>query len=398
MVCLGTAGALATTPAGALAAPHRHLAAAPKAVAHPRGFFVSGSSGRATSSTAQSALVRDSRGGQHVITSTPSSTPNQGHLVYLTRQAGAKHWTSHPIPGLRPTNGGIGVEEHVSVDGKRIEVVIYECDGVFAADTNLTASRMPEPTQIIAENNCATATAGSDDPPRADAIAIYARDIGVLLPDPKQDNRPALFVGTPGQDNFLPGDAIPTTDGITIDQITRDPYTGKIIAVGQGSDATTEGIYVTEQGEFRGTWSAPVRIASLNSATTDFTVESVTSFKNSIWVGLERPTVDGVHPTHTLYLVHGTSANEWDGAIPLPHATSHDTSLRLLTNPATGHLHAAFTRVVLSSKANKSGILQEARTGNKWSQPRYITHWYLDTADQITINAAGRAVIGYEQG
>jgi hypothetical protein len=384
MAALGVTGAVATAP---VASAH--------AAAHPKGFFVS-DSGQATASTAPSALVRDTDGGEHVITSATSSTASMSHLVYVTRRHGATHWTSHAIPGLRPNAGGIKVEEHLSVDDRRIVVVIYECDGVFTADVNLSAVRMPEPTQVVADNNCATATKTSDDPPTANAVALFDRRLGILLPDPKQDNRTALFVGTPGQTAFTAGGSIPTTDNVTIDQLARDAFTGRLIAVGQGTDGTDEGVYVTEQSEFGDTWTTPVRIATLNRATSDFTIESVTSFKNSIWVGLQRPTIAGSHPKHTLYLVHGISG-EWDGAIALPHSTSQDSSLRLLLNPATGHLHAAFTRVVPSSKTKKSGILQEARVGSKWSQPKYFTHWYRDVADQITINAAGKAVVGYEQ-
>jgi hypothetical protein len=397
MAALGVTGVIATAPAGAVTAGHQHRAASTHAVAHPKGFFVS-DSGQATSSTAPAALVRDADGGEHVITSDPSSTVGMSHLVYVTRHQGATHWTSHAIPGLRPNAGQIKVEAHLSEDNTRVVIVMYECDGVFIADAGIRAVRMAEPTQVIAEDNCATATATSNDPPIADALAIPGREVDILWPDPNQGNQQELFLGTPGTRLSGASNPIPTTDDITIDQVTQDPYTSDFVAVGQGTDGTSEGVYVTELLDegYDGTWTTPVRIASLNSPTSDFAIESVTAAKGSIWVGLQRPTVVGVQPKHTLYLVHGISG-EWGGAIPLPHSTAQDGSLRLLLNPATGHLHAAFTRVVLSSKTNKSGIMQEARVATKWSQPTYFTHWYRDVADQITINQAGRAVIGYEQ-
>jgi hypothetical protein len=396
LAACGLLAAAVAAPAGASSTAAHHGAVAAKRVAHPNGFFVTDSSRAATSSTGEAALVRDSEGTEHVITSVASTTPDKGHLVYLTRKSGATKWTSHAISGLRPTNGGIRIEAHLD-PADHVVVVIYECDGVYMASASPRATRMPEPTLVLAKSNCATAKAASDNPPTADAYATYNSSVGVLLPDPAQDNRQAIYTGEPGNSSIHITTAIPATDDITVSQVTYDAGSSEVVAVGEGTDGTTKGIYALKNRYYGGAWTQPVRIATLNSATADFRIESVTSYRNVIWVGLERPAVGGVAPKHRLYVVHGTASGQWDGLIPLPHATAKDSSLRLLINPDTRTLHAAFTRVTPGSHVAKSGIMQEARTGGRWSTPKYFTHWYRDVADEITINSAGKAVVSYEQ-
>jgi hypothetical protein len=135
------------------------------------------------------------------------------------------------------------------------------------------------------------------------------------------------------------------------------------------------------------TWSNPRLVASLNSPTDDFQVESLSAFHRSTYVGLSRTS------GHVgLFLVHGTKSGQWGGAIRLAHSSSADTSLRLYTNPDTGHLHAAFTR---HSPRKQRGIQQETRGDKGWTKPKQFSHSGRDIAQQITINPAGRAVVGY---
>lgn len=373
--------------------------AAASASAHPKGFFVTGQ-GRVTSTPNPSALVRDPNGGLHVITSvrSPSATGDRGHIVYITRQPGQKHWLSHPIPGLRPL-AGIRVEEHLNFAGNRVFAVIYECDGIYAMDTTLKSSRMPEPSLMQPLDTCdhpGGATGGSA-PPTARAVPLPSGgEIGVLLPDPAQDNRLAIFTGSPGS-TFTPDTAIPTANGFAPKQMTIDQWSGRITIIGLGTDGTNVGIYDISRPWWEPTWTAPVRIATLNGTSNNYQIQSVVAYKSSVWVGLLKASNAGSHPRTGLYLVHGDSSGQWSGAIALPHSTSHDTALRLAINLTTNHLHAAFTRVNPVSHVKKSGIMTEARFDGRWHQPKFFTHWYRDYANQLTLTTKGHAVISYVQ-
>jgi hypothetical protein len=367
-------------------------------VKHPVGFYVSGQ-GRVVKGSNDTALVRDENGGEHVVTTVRSTagSGNSGHIVYLTRKAGATKWTSHAIPGLRPMAGGIKVEIHTSFYGDRVFAVFYQCNGVYVSDATLSQSRLPTPTLVEAESNCASpvkAPAG----PTSDAVALpYGGDeVAVLLPDPANSNQPSLFTGTPGG-TFTASDPLPTTDSLAPVRMTIDSVTGLITVVSNGSDGTHAGIYVTNKPYYTSTWSTPTRIATLSRATQDFTVGSVTAYNGAIWVGLQEPNLTGLHRTHALFVQHGTASNQWIGVVPLAHATLKDTDLQLAFNAQTGHLHAAFSRVNPASKTKKSGIITEARVSGKWVDLKFLTHWYKDRTTQITYTNAGHAVIGYQE-
>ncbi|HEX3824676.1 MAG TPA: hypothetical protein VHV79_09455 [Mycobacteriales bacterium] len=395
-----TAGALLTglgaalliaAPTGAVAAQHSH-ATSSKKPAHPAGLFVS-EQGRITKAATPSAFLRDFNSTQHIVTSVASTTPGKSRVVYLTRRSKAGKWTSHAIPGLRPSAGKIQIEAHLSPDGRHVYVVFYECDGVFASAAGINAVRLPEPTQITATTNtCGRPNASNDNPPIARSMVFPYNDMGVLLPDPAQDNKIALWKGLPNT-GFVPGAALPTTDGFTPVQITTGT-SGQVVVIGTGMDGANQAIYTVMKDPYGSTWSAPVKLATLNSPTSDYTIEALTSYRYSTWVGLYRPRGSSGR-THTLFLDHGT-ASGWLGVVPMAHTTTHDSSLRLVYNEGTGHLHAAFTRVDPASKSKKSGIMQQTLI-KSWAKPKFVTHWYRDVAAQLTFTNGGHTILSYYQ-
>jgi hypothetical protein len=392
-VLLSLGCAVATAQTGALAAPHHHAGAGghhkpnPKHHKVKKGFYVADqkSSARVTSSLAPAAVIDDSAGITHVVTTikSPSGSGDQGRIVYYSRDKGATKWRSHAVPGLRPLAGGIKVQAGLSTDGNRVWAVFYECDGVFAASASVHAKRLPVPTRVQSADTCATATPRTIEPPIAQAVGGFGSLISVLLPDPAQLNNPAIWTGHPGS-TFTPGPALPTTDSFVPTQITLSSGDEDFLAIGQGSDGVNQGVYVTKlEGN---TWTAPTLIASLNSPTSDYRVESIVAIRGATYVGLARPGSHG-----GLFLVHGTSDGQWGGVIRLPHTTKSDTSLRLDVNQDTGHLHAAYTR---HGSKKKAGIVQQARTKG-WQKPKYYSHSGRDVAQQLVFNKAGQAVIGY---
>ncbi|HTW20956.1 MAG TPA: hypothetical protein VME70_12185 [Mycobacteriales bacterium] len=373
-----------------------------KKPAHPTGFFVSGQ-GAVVKGTNAAAFVRDHNGGEHVVSSvaSPSAPGDQGHIVYRTRRPGATKWVSRAIPGLRPMAGGIRVELHLSYNGSRVFAVIDECDGVFVTDTSLLSQRLPEPTLVEPLADCT-------DPPAArpglsqTAFSVPGSpdQIGVMLPDPDATNATTIFFGSPGG-SFNSSGALPTDDDFTPVQLAFDPRSEKMTVVGYGSDGTNEGVYVTTSDYYYydyTNWSTPTLIASLGQPSADYTIESIAAYNDAIWVGLLKPATTGVTRKHALFVQHWSSSNQWIGTIPLAHTTGHDTGLRLSFNPASGHLHAAYTRVIKSSKSVKSGIFMQTRVNGAWTGVTHLTHWYRDRAMEFGYTSAGRAVIGYERG
>jgi hypothetical protein len=395
-----TAGALLTglgaamliaAPIGAVAASHSNAASAKKP-AHPAGLFIS-QLGRVTKAVTPSAFLRDFNGTQHVVTSVASTTAGKSHVVYLTRKLTATKWTSHAIPGLRPSAGKIQIEAHLSPDGRDVYVTFYECDGVFASTAGINAVRLPEPTQITpTTNTCSHPSTSKDNPPIALSMAFPYNDMGVLLPDPAQGNKIALWRGLPSS-GFTPSAALPTTDAFTPVQITMGS-SDQIVVVGTGMDGSNQAIYAVTKSAFGATWSAPVKLASLNSPTSDYTIEAVTAYGTSTWVGLYRARGTS-HRTHTLFLDHGT-ASGWDGVVTMAHTTARDSSLRLVYNQGTGHLHAAFTRIDPASRTKKSGIMQQTLI-KTWAKPQFVTHWYRDVAAQLTFTNGGHTILSYYQ-
>jgi hypothetical protein len=381
--CLG----FAAGANGAVAASHHHGTASKKHPSGP-GFYVTNgkSAQKVTSSSAPAAFIQDPSGNQHVVTTVKSSSAsgNQGHIVYYTKRHNSKEWKAHNVPGLRPLAGGVQVQIGLSDGEGRIFAVFYQCDGVYVADASTNANRLPEPTLVQSADTCASPQPASNNPPIAHAFAVneYDSTIGILLPDPNQSGAPAVWTGKPGG-TFTPGTALPTADSFVPVQMAGDG-SNNMIAVGYGSDGTNKGVYVTERRY--GSWSAPHLVASLGSPTDNYRIESVVA-DNSIDIGLQRQTGN-----RGLFLVHGLRSGQWQGVIRLKHTSAKDTSLRLYINPASGHLHALFTRH--GSKRTR-GVMFLRHGEHGWNKPSLYTHSVHDIAQQMAVASKNKAIIGY---
>lgn len=281
--------------------------------------------------------------------------------------------------------------------------MFYECDGVFVAQASFGATRLPQPSPVQTADNCASpssAKAGSPSIASAAALPFGDESIGIVLADPANSNTPTLFAGNAGG-TFTATSALPTTNGFTPTAISISP-SDYVTVVGTGTNGGVRGIYSTTSYVYDLSWSTPSLIATLNSKTRDFTIESVATVGTSAWVGLLRPPSPNGPIAHTLYLNHGTdldSTPQWTGAFVLPHSGSRDSGLILGINVSSGHPHAVFTRVNTASKTKKSGIMLEdlLSSSKGWSKPKFMSHWYLDHADQMAITSTGKTIIGYDQ-
>jgi hypothetical protein len=381
--CLGFAAATSN----AIAVPHHHTTASKKHPSGPGFYLTNGKSAqKITSSSNPAAFVQDGDGNQHVVTTVKSASGDRGHIVYYTKRSDSNKWKVRTVPGLRPLAGSVEVQIGLSDGGRRIFAVFYECDGVFVADASTTTSRLPEPTLVQSADTCASPQPATNNPPIAHAFAetSYSSDLGILLPDPAQGGALAVWSGKPGG-TFSPGPALPTADSFVPVQVTGDMYySGQMIAVGYGSDGTTEGVYVSKR-RFD-SWSAPRRVATLGSPTDNYRIEALVSDR-STYIGLQRSSGKA-----GLFLVHGLRSGQWQGAIRIKHTSSKDTSLRLYINPATHHLHALFTR---HGSKRQRGVMFIRRGEHGWQQPVLYTHSASDIAQQMAVVGKDKAVVGY---
>lgn len=367
---------------------------------HPHGFFVvdrNGTSQKVEDYGTESALVRDAQGREHLVTTDPSPTdPAMGNVVYLTRQTDASPWVTHVVPGLIPLSGGAQVEAHLSYDGQRIFAVIFGCDAIYVTDAPTAARRLPVPSQVKPLGECADPPEHSDNPPVAQAGALYGREISILTHDDVAGKTVySIDSGLPGG-TFTSGTPLPTADDFIPEQIAADPQYGRLVVVGTGTNGLTEGIYETYQDRYTTTWSDPVLVASLDSNTTDYKIDSVQTYSRHTYIGLEKPS-NGVQLAHSLYIVRGQPSGQWLGAVPLPHTTGDDSNLRLVVNTDTRNLHAVWTRITPSGSSRTSGLMHEAEVDNGWLKPFFLTHWYGDVATQITLTANRHPIVGYDQ-
>jgi hypothetical protein len=400
-------GLLVASPVAGLASAVPSRAAA-KPAAHPAGFFVTGV-GEVVAGTAQSALVHDSSGGNYVVTTKRrlSVSGDRGHGIYATRQPGATAWTRTEVPGLRPL-AGLRLQELMNGTGSEVDVVIYECDGVYETQAPLKDTQLPPPTLVQAADTCAhpRSAPAASAPPIAKTVAFSTDGLGglgVLLDAPvaPPNNRPEILFGSwPGPFNSY-AEGIPPTDGFVPLLVTLAATTRKVVVIGKGMSGANQAIFETEfHGVFDdgGTWTTPVKIASLGSPTRDYTVESVAALHGKIWVGLLKPhTATSAPNAPTLFVAHTCGNGLWFSPTQMRNTTGQDTALRLVFNNNTGTLHAAFTRNNPAAPVAKSGIMVEARINGTWQTPKFLTHWAHDYTQQLTLTANGHAVIGYNQ-
>jgi hypothetical protein len=399
-----SAGLAVAAPIASWAITPSHPAARP-ASAHPVGFFVT-DGGQVTKGTATAALVRDRDGGEHVVTVKQdlAVSGDRGHVVYLTRTHKARLWTRTVVPGLRPL-GGIRLETHISYSGAHIFAVLHQCNGVYVTEATLRSNRLPTPTLVQSADTCASPASppAASAPPISAATAPYIGEVSVLLDDPAHGNQPALFMG-PAGGPFNPEEAIPVADGFIPRQLAIDSRHGELVVVGTGMSGGDQAIYETSAAYYGDPWKPLRKIASLGSPTTDYTIESVavggrnqTGRDGTVWVGLQKPRHPGSPKGHTLYLAQSASNGQWFGAAPFPNTTSLDTALVLATNPRTGTLHAAFTRVDPTSPTKNSGIMVEACPKGDCQAPHFLTHWAHDYAQDLTLTSKGHEIVGYAQ-
>jgi hypothetical protein len=397
-------GVLVVSPSvGTAVAAPGHSAATP--AAHPAGFFVTGV-GQAVAGTAQSAFVHDGNGGNHVVTvrQDRSVSGDRGHIVYATRQRGATAWTRTEIPGLRPL-AGLRLQALMSSEGGEVVVVIYQCNGVYETETTLTGARLPTPIRVLAARNCrhpGSAPIASAPPIAQAATGVDGWDLGVLLATPYISSRPVMFYGDFKGPFTTHDESMPVTDRFVPLLMTLDQATGKIVVIGKGMSGHDQAIFETtgyngvHRGE--GVWTKPVKIASLNSPTRDYTAQAVTARGAKIWVGLLKPhTATSPPNAPTLFLTHTAGSGRWSSPAQMPHTTGQDTALRLAFNNTTGTLHTAFTRSNPAAPASDSGIMAESLLNGSWQTPRFLTHWIHDYAQQLDITDSGHIVIGYNQ-
>jgi hypothetical protein len=405
--------ALATIAAtGALLLSAGPVSATSAKAARPKpGLYVTGEA--AVSSTAHpTAYVVDTHNREHLVTLTPNAIhTGDDTVVYRTRPLGAKHWTVHDAPTLINGTGSPRVEELVDPSSGNIEVVVYTCDGVYAAEAHSSAGRLPEFTTVTTEDGCATASA-APSPFLVQAGVIgdpndYTDVLGILVPDQTTTGTWDLFEGTPGS-TFSDVSALPTADSFVPTQIvTAFNYSRYASVVGYGVDSSgDEGVFLSKltwswnssAGQYEPAWSNPTEVATLGATDSDFVIESMTDYAGTIDVALYAAPGSFAGQKHTLFIQEGDKSGQWSGAIALQHTTLHDKNLIIVRNLDTGTMHATFQRAITSSKTAKtanSGVMKEYHRKGNWSTPAFMTHWFKDQPLQASLDTNDKLHVEY---
>lgn len=385
--------------------------AAPRHSHQPAGLYVA-KEGLASRGNQPAAFVYDEKGGEHVITMSPAST-GKGNIVYRTKPSGAKKWTSHVVPGVRPLKF-LHIEAHISDDYRRLFVALYQCNGVYAVDAPLSAHRLPEPVLVHAESNCGT---GATDPyaPTAglpvqraaawgytgggasgDTMAVLLYDATDMRPHTTTPVGWTLYAGAPalsskGTPSFTSrGPILPAGSKLLPEQLTIDSYTNHPTVIATGSNGVNQAVFAIQGTSLLSQWQLPTQIASLGRAGTNYTVESSISYRHRVFVGLLRPGSSAT--TTSLYLVKSSSGGTWSGAFRLPHTGQHDSNLLIAKNIQTNNLHAVFTR----NGGGHVGLMAEMQPkSGGWTKPAAFSSSKKDRAIALYVTSHGRNVIAY---
>jgi hypothetical protein len=405
-------GALVLSAGSAQVATARtfvHTSATSVNAARPTsGLYVTGESA-VTTTAKPSAYLVDHGNREHLVTLTANANyPGKDTVAYRTRQLGAKHWTVHSAPTLISATGSPRVEESISPDNGDIEVVVYACDGVYAADAHPSAGRLPEFTTVVSEDNCGSATTTPSADVHMTTVTYNEHDgtdeLGVLVPDQGTSGTWDLFEGNPGStftdlgplptaDSFVPAQLVPST------RIVQDAT-----LVGYGVDRSgDEGVFLTTlswtyNAGWTAVWSDPKEITTLGKTDADYTIESVTAYDPTIDIALYAAPGSFPGQKHTLFVDESESNGQWSGPIALQHTSLHDKNLILVRNLDTGTLHATFQRAITSSKiakTTKSGIMKEYHLKGNWSTPTFMTHWFKDMPLQASLDTNDKIHVEY---
>jgi hypothetical protein len=392
--------------------PAAHHSTAKKKAPRPKpGLFVSGET-KVTTAVRASAYLLDPVDHEHFVTLVPNAThPGKDSVEYYTRALGAKHWTVHAAPTLINSAGSPRLEEDVEWNTDGVDVVVYACDGTYAATASATASRLPEFTLVQSANTCSSGATASSAYRHLSTVFNDENTgvrLGVLVPDSTVSHTWDLLEGNPGGTftNLL---SLPTTNSFVPTQLAASAnYSGDLSVVGYGVDGSGDkGVFATRlTWTYNSTlqqqvpsWTNLKEIATLGDTDSDYVIDSLAEYNGTTDVGLYKAPGTTPGQKHTLFIDEGDTSNQWSAPIALAHATINDRDLLVARNPRTGTLHATWERTITTSKSAKtvkSGIMQQ-RLHADWTKALFLTHWYRDTPLQASLDTHGNIHVEYRQ-
>lgn len=320
-----------------------------------------------------------------------------GHIVYYSRKLKAKTWNVHTAPGTFDLSGHPRLE--FTTGAGNLYLVAYTCSGVYAVLFADTARRLPQFTQVSPVSDCNASSARQ----HRSAVFVditYNEYLHVIVPDASVDGQWDVMLGRPGG-GLTQVTTVPSDHGFVPSQFLGNPDEAGGEVIGHGVDADgNKAVYETaESYEWDGAtkkyvddWTDLSEVATLGSATKDYTLESASFFGSLLDIGLYLPAGTRAGQKHTLFYDERDSTDQWSSPIPLPRTGMHDRNLILTTSPETSKLRATWERSIGSptrARRTKSGIITERRLTSGWTPAAHESHWWKDTPLTVSYDSTG---------
>lgn len=363
-----------------------------------------------------SALLVGPAGGTHVLWARNSAHP----VVSVTQRQGSRTWHRHAtslhLSGAAVTASyqadATSVALGLSIDQRRLYAVATDCAGVYTTSARATKMALPrfhkaidEPAKVCEYEADDDGVYQGEEPHYrlSSAVALPHHRVGLLITTRKrkaggaQYYRSVLYAGRPGH-AFHVESMIPHAAGI--DAFARDPVTGELVAASEGTSGSTPTLVAWTKQDHK-PWSQPTVLATGSDDYAhhfDYLAQSVAVSNRRVYVAVTRDDqyANGANNVDDALLVTRTKHGTWRGVQHFPHLNPKtDGSLLLLTNPATHHVHVAFSRS--GSVGRPVAMLESTYVRGAWTTPTYVKHHCYCTAEDLAFDPAGHLVIGYQR-
>lgn len=335
------------------------------------------------------AFVKAPNGTEHALTSvqpTSSTSARGSKLTYWTKKAGANRWHRRTVPGRYGDPSHVAqLHLQLSTDGKHVQVAAATCDAISMVTTRVGVQRLPALAKVQAVDDCGDDVDGPLEfvgwaPLPNDRALVVLSDVGTQAP--------SFFITHPGRALHPAAGFTPTT-GNVVSQIAEDSSTGTIDVLGYDADGSE-----LWSRSAAGIWSGPAPTPL--GPYPDSAFATMAAANGHLWIGTARygdATTSGV--PGKLLLTTRSRSGTWSPLARLPHTGHLDGGLLLAANPATGRLHAVWTRGKEKCPTRCSGLLHSAYVGGEWSTPRFLTHWSRDLALAVAFTKRGHPIVLY---
>lgn len=309
---------------------------------------------------------------------------------YLTRAAGAMHWTRTSITGSDESRGMRSFQvsaSGLSTDGTRVFFVFDRCGAVFVTQASVRAHRLPAASRAHRQGTlCGNPEFGTGF---NGAVSLPHHRVGLLVGND-------FVAGRPG--GTWTSQALPGSSDYQAYTITRDRGTGEILVLGVSKGGGGAVVWSHPSGHG---WLAPRAITLPAKALPSS--GSIAADRGHAWIAFDGDAPSGLG--QQILLLHRGRSGHWSS----PHwlyrpSTTSQVSPLLAYNAGSHHLHLVYTRYVDLHHEGvydnttgvginpRSGLEQQRLVGGRWTSRRQLSHCYRDQIEAVTFTPSGQLI------